>query len=163
MPEEGSEHTRHGTDRIETLKSLFPGTLLEAQQQNRSLRLTLRAEELVRVCETLRDHPDFQFDYLADLTAVDARTEMHMVYRLFSTSRRDYAQLIVPLDLEKPAVPSVAAVWPAANWQERECYDLFGVNFDGHPDLRRILLPEDWVGHPLRKAAEPQPQGGQEQ
>ena len=154
MTEEGDKAGQQNARRIETLKRLFPEAVLGAEQQANSLKLTLKPEGLPQVCETLRDHPDFRFDYLADLTAVDARTEMRMVYRLFSTSRGDYAQVIVPLDVERPSVPSVAPVWPGADWQERECFDLFGVHFDGHEDLRRILLPDDWVGHPLRKAAE---------
>ena len=106
------------------------------------------------VCAFLRDTPGCQFDYLSDLTAVDwpARAEKRfdVVASLYSTKLRHRVRVKARL-AEGEAVPSVTGVWPAANWLEREVYDMFGVTFTGHPDLRRILMPLDWQGHPQRK------------
>jgi NADH-quinone oxidoreductase subunit C len=95
------------------------------------------------------------FDNLMNLSAVDYPREtpprLEVVYHLFSYSLRHTLVLKVHLPREQPAVPTVEGVWPAANWHEREAFDLFGIAFTGHSDLRRILLPDDWQGHPLRK------------
>ena len=106
------------------------------------------------VCTFLRDAPGCQFDYLSDLTAVDwpARPgkRFDVVACLYSTKLRHRLRVKARL-AEGETVPSVTGVWPAANWLEREVYDMFGVTFAGHPDLRRILMPLDWQGHPQRK------------
>jgi NADH-quinone oxidoreductase subunit C len=92
------------------------------------------------------------FDRLGMVTAVDRGDgRLLLVYRLTSRTLRAAIFLKAEVDIDSPVVESVTDLWPAANWQEREVYDLFGVEFTGHPDLRRIVLPEDWVGHPLRK------------
>jgi NADH-quinone oxidoreductase subunit C len=92
-------------------------------------------------------------DFLEDLTAVDwpKRNAIDVVYHLFSYRHRHSFVLKVETDRARPSAPTVEGVWKAANWMEREVYDLFGVQFEGHPDLRRVLLPDDWEGHPLRK------------
>jgi NADH-quinone oxidoreductase subunit C len=123
------------------------------------------AAAIVRFATWLRDEPIMAFDSLECLTGTDypdrARPEgpgpsltpgqIHVTLHLWSYSRRHRAVVKVLLPREAPVMPSLSLVWPVAIWQERECFDLLGVRFDGHPDLRRILLPEDWVGHPLRK------------
>lgn len=108
---------------------------------------------IVEVCRYLRDEPDLKFEVLSDLTAVDLPKEskLQVVYHLYSYARRHQVVLKVDLPREEPRVSTVEGVWNAANWFEREVFDLFGVVFEGHSDLRRILLPEDWTGHPLRK------------
>jgi NADH-quinone oxidoreductase subunit C len=105
------------------------------------------------VCQWLRDDPEQRFDCLSCLSGVDYKDEGHIevVYHLYSYPHRQLAVLKVRVPRDEPRVPSVEAVWRAADWHEREIYDLLGVDFTGHPDLRRLLLPEDWVGHPLRK------------
>jgi NADH-quinone oxidoreductase subunit C len=110
-------------------------------------------QSIVEVGRSLRDDPETKFEVLSDLTAVDLPKEnkLQVVYHLFSYSHRHAIVLKVDLPREEPHVSTVENVWKAANWFEREVFDLFGVSFDGHSDLRRILLPEDWVGHPLRK------------
>jgi len=112
------------------------------------------AARFAEVCAFLRDAPGCQFDYLSDLTAVDwpSRPEKRfdVVACLYSTTLRQRVRVKVRL-AETESVPSVTGVWPAANWLEREVYDMFGVTFAGHPDLRRILMPLDWQGHPQRK------------
>ncbi len=111
------------------------------------------AARIVEVCRLAKQDPALELDFLEDLTAVDwpKRNVIEVVYHLFSYRHRHGIVLKVEADRAAPRVPSVEGVWKAANWFEREVYDLFGVEFAGHPDLRRIMLPDDWVGHPLRK------------
>lgn len=103
------------------------------------------------LAEVLKGDPELSFDFLASVTGVDLTDRLQCVYHLFSY--RHHHSLVVKTDVpyDDVSVPSVVDVWPAANWLEREQFDLLGLRFDGHPDLRRIMLPEDWVGHPLRK------------
>lgn len=110
-------------------------------------------QSVVEVCRYLRDEPGLEFEVLSDLTAVDFPKEnkIQLVYHLFSYSERHQIVLKIDLPREKPVIATVENVWKAANWFEREIFDLFGVDIEGHSDLRRILLPEDWIGHPLRK------------
>ena len=105
-------------------------------------------------CALLRDHPDFPFNFLSDVTCVDrypSEPRFEVVYHLLSIQKKDRVRLKVRLDGSRPVIESVTAVWPAANYFEREVFDLFGIRFTGHPYLRRIQMPEDWEGHPLRK------------
>jgi NADH-quinone oxidoreductase subunit C len=113
----------------------------------------VQADRLVEVCRFLKSTAGLEMDFCEDLTAVDwpKRNAIEVVYHLFSYSHRHGFVLKVEADRARPSVPSIEGVWKAANWMEREVYDLFGVDFPGHPDLRRVLLPDDWVGHPLRK------------
>ncbi|HET6437153.1 MAG TPA: NADH-quinone oxidoreductase subunit C [Anaeromyxobacter sp.] len=113
----------------------------------------VKRERIAEVCRFAKQEPGLELDFLEDLTAVDwpKRNAIEVVYHLFSFPLRHGIVLKVELDRTAPRLPSVEGVWKAANWFEREVYDLFGVEFTGHPDLRRILLPDDWVGHPLRK------------
>jgi NADH-quinone oxidoreductase subunit C len=111
-------------------------------------------DRLVEVATCLRDAPEGTFDFCSDVTATDwpARTgkRFDLVYCLYSTRHRHRVRMKARAG-EGDVVPSVTAVWPAANWLEREVFDMFGVRFSSHPDLRRILMPEDWQGHPQRK------------
>lgn len=111
----------------------------------------LQAEGLVEVARWLKD--ELQYDYLACITGVDYpdRGETEVVYNLWSYPKGRHLVLKVRCPRREPTVPSLAGVWRSADWLERETYDLVGVRFEGHPDLRRILLPEGWRGHPLRK------------
>jgi NADH-quinone oxidoreductase subunit C len=113
----------------------------------------VRAERMVDVARFLKRTMGIELDHCNDLTALDwpKRNVIEVVYHLFSYRHRHGIVLKVEADRAKPEVPSVEGVWKAANWQERECYDMFGVVFTGHPDLRRLLLPDDWEGWPLRK------------
>jgi NADH-quinone oxidoreductase subunit C len=103
----------------------------------------------------LKTHPDQRFDYLTDVTAVEYRDPelpLEVVYQLRSLARRADLRVKIALDKRQPlAVDSVYDLWKGADWLEREVYDMFGVNFTGHPDRRRILMPDDWQGHPQRK------------
>ena len=110
-------------------------------------------EAIVEVGRFLRDDPDLNFQVLSDLTAVDWPKEekLQVVYHLYSYANKFQIVLKVDLPRDNPRVPTLEGIWKVANWFEREVFDLFGVVFEGHSDLRRIMLPEDWVGHPLRK------------
>jgi NADH-quinone oxidoreductase subunit C len=115
--------------------------------------LTLSADHIVAACLALRD--EFGFELLSGQTAVDYWPELtprfHIVYQIYSIQHNQRVCLRVPLNGNAPTMPSLTGVYPNANWQEREIWDMFGVRFEGHPDLRRILMPQDWEGHPLRK------------
>ncbi|HVF29112.1 MAG TPA: NADH-quinone oxidoreductase subunit C [Pyrinomonadaceae bacterium] len=112
-------------------------------------------ESLAEICLYLKTTPAFAFDMLADLCGVDRGVEeeprFEVNYHLFSTTKYHRLRLKVLLNEEGASVPTVTGVWRTANWHERETFDHFGIVFDGHPDLRRILLPDDWQGHSLRK------------
>jgi NADH-quinone oxidoreductase subunit C len=112
-------------------------------------------EAIVAICSFLKTAPGLEFNFLADLCAADRGPEeeprFEVNYHLFSTKYFHRLRLKVLLNEEDPHVETVTGVWRTANWHERETYDLMGVIFDGHPDLRRILLPDEWEGHALRK------------
>ena len=139
---------------VQKLKAKFDGTVLEAVEFLGQVSVLIAPDQIVQVCNFLRDDADASFNYLSDLTCVhypmEASQPLQVVYNLYSISRNERVRLKVAL-AEGESVDSVTSVWPAANWMEREVYDLFGVTFNNHPDLRRILLPPDWEGHPLRK------------
>jgi NADH-quinone oxidoreductase subunit C len=102
----------------------------------------------------LRDDPELRFNFLSDVTCVDwypAEPRFEVVYHLLSISRKERVRLKVKLDGGEPRLESLTSLWPGANFFEREVFDLFGIHFEGHPYLRRIMMPEDWEGHPLRK------------
>ena len=115
--------------------------------------LIIKAEQILQVCQALRDEENFEM--LVEQTAVDywpAQTpRFHVVYRLRSLKRNLIIGLRVPLDGNAPVMPSITSLYSNANWFEREIWDMFGIGFTGHPDLRRIVMPHDWEGHPLRK------------
>lgn len=113
------------------------------------------ARHIVDVCSALKTSPETAFDFLADICGADRGVEeeprFEVNYHLFSTKKYHRLRLKVVLHEENARVPTVTGIWRTANWHERETFDLFGVLFVDHPDLRRILLPEDWQGHALRK------------
>jgi NADH-quinone oxidoreductase subunit C len=117
------------------------------------LSIRIERSRVVEVCNALRADAETPFDYLSDLTCVhwpdNREAPLEVVYQLYSISKNERVRLKVATNGE--GVESVTGIWPAADWPEREVYDLFGVVFHNHPDLRRILLPPDWEGHPLRK------------
>jgi NADH-quinone oxidoreductase subunit C len=142
------------------LKLNLADCIISAAEQDGSLKLEATPEGLLAVCETLKEGPDFAFDYPADLTAWDTGESFVVWYRLWSMTRKRSAIVRVTLNRDDAAVPSVSHIWPGFNWFEREAYDLYGVRFLGHPDQddptrMRILLPEDWIGFPFRNDYEP--------
>lgn len=114
--------------------------------------LVVPAEKIKDICQSLKSTDEFSFDCLSNLTAVDRKDRFEMVYHLFSYRHKHSLTLKVYLPRDESAhVEALEGLWGCANWLEREVFDLFGIRFDNHSDLRRIMLPEDWVGHPLRK------------
>jgi NADH-quinone oxidoreductase subunit C len=111
-------------------------------------------QHLRRTAEYLASEPSLRFSFLSDITAVDRfplEPRFEVNYHLLSLDRRERLRLKVRVAGGDPVVPSVTSIWPTANWHERESFDLMGIRFEGHPDLSRILMPDDWEGHPLRK------------
>ncbi len=114
---------------------------------------TFAAARLLEICRFLKSRPELSFDFLEDLTATDHPKQnlIRVIYHFYSYRHRHLFIAKVEVNRQAPELDSVESVWKAANWLEREVYDLFGVRFTGHTDLRRIMMPDDWVGHPLRK------------
>lgn len=113
----------------------------------------VRENQLLQVCTLLKTNPESSFDLLISVSAVDKIKEniIESVYHLYSTKHNHKLVVKVQLRRDKPAVPSVTPLWKTADWHERESYDLMGIAYTGHPNLKRLLLPSDWIGHPLRK------------
>ena len=128
---------------------------IEAVKFDRDEMTVSVAHSAIReACALLRDDPSCPFNYLSDITCVDwypSEPRFEVIYHLLSIPKKERVRLKVKLPGETPALDSVTSVWPGANYFEREVYDLFGVRFAGHPYLRRLLMPENWEGHPLRK------------
>jgi NADH-quinone oxidoreductase subunit C len=125
-----------------------------AKFDREELSVYIERSALREACGLLRDDTNCPFNFLSDVTCVDwypTQPRFEVIYHLFSISNKERVRLKVRLNGEAPAVESVTSVWPAANYFEREVFDLFGVRFTGHPYLRRLLMPEEWEGHPLRK------------
>ena len=138
---------------VKKLKEKFGEAVIDASEFLGQLSIRIDRARIVEVCGTLKDDPDAPFNYLSDLTCVHypdkKEAPFEVVYNLYSIPKNERVRLKVATNGE--GVESVTSVWPSADWPEREVYDLFGVVFRNHPDLRRILLPPDWEGHPLRK------------
>lgn len=138
---------------VEALQKRFPDMTSDPLIFRNQPWLTVAKESLLAVCEFLKSDEGGRYTLLTDETAVDypkREKRFDIVYHLYSFQRNDRLRLKV-LAGEGEKVPSVVGVWPTANWLEREVFDMFGVEYEGHPDLKRILLPDEWVGHPLRK------------
>ncbi len=139
----------------EKLRERFgDAAVLELKEFRDEVTLVVRRELIVEISRFLRDEPELRYDFLSDLCGVDwpGRPErFEVVYNLYSLSSKSRLRLKVRLTESDPSVASVSGVWPTADWHERETYDLFGIRFAGHPDLRRILNPDDFGGFPYRK------------
>ncbi len=143
---------------VDKLKAQFPEAVLDVAAFRDETTVTIRPADVVAVGRFLRDEPDLKYGFLVDVCGVDRlamgrEPRFAVVYNLYSLEHRHRLRLKAPLadDGDMPACPSVVEVWPTANWLEREVFDLMGIRFTGHPDLRRLIMPDDWVGHPLRK------------
>jgi NADH-quinone oxidoreductase subunit C len=125
--------------------------------QHGEMTLYTRREHLLEVAQTLRDAPELRFELLASVSGVDyldvdpTGRRLHSVYHLLSMTHRRRVRLEVSVTVEDPHVPSLTSIYPTADWQERETWDFFGIVYDGHHGLTRIMMPDDWDGHPQRK------------
>ena len=139
---------------IASLQSTIPGSVAQVSYWVGDWTIVVPVAQLLEVAKHLRDAPDAAFDLCSDVTATDWPPRLSgrfdLVYVLYSTRHRHRIR-VKTIVAESQPIPSVTSVWPAANWLEREIYDMFGVNFAGHPDRRRILMPDDWQGYPQRK------------
>ena len=155
MSETVSEKSNQGANVVvEHLRSWNPRAVAEVIQFRGETTVVVPRELLRGAAERCRQDAALQFDLLSDATCVDRfplEPRFEMNYHLVSIPRRDKVRLRVRLSGNDPVVDSLISVWPGANWLEREVFDLFGIRFTGHTDLRRILLPDDWEGHPLRR------------
>ncbi len=143
----------NAADVIATLTPLLPDASYEVGQSVDFATIYVPAEHIVRTCRALAETPSLRFNAIIEITAADyfpREPRFEIVYHLLSVPNRRRLRLKVRVP-EGGTVPTVQEVWPGAGWPEREVWDMFGVVFDGHPDLRRLLMPEDWEGHPGRK------------
>ncbi len=150
---------------VAAVESVNPKALLEVNEFRGELTLSARKEHISEICLELRDNTDLLFDFLSDITAMDflninpkprcesdqSQARFEVVYHLYSIPRKHRVRLRCPVDEKDCRIDSVVDVWSGAEWNERECYDFFGIEFVGNPDLRRILMADDWEGWPLRK------------
>ncbi len=151
----------HPDNIIEQIRERFPDEVTGSGSQFGQSWGVLKREKLEEICRFLKEDPDVRMDYLIDITAVDwlpkaggaaPLPRFEVVYNMHSMLHGHRIRLKVPVEDDgDPWVPSVSGVWKTACWHERETFDLFGIIFRGNPDLRRILLPDDWEGYPLRK------------
>ena len=138
---------------IDILSPLVSGADYESGASIDTATIYVRVDRLVETCTALRDTPSLRFNVLIEVTAADylpRAPRFEVVYHLLSVPCRHRLRLKVRV-AEAGYVPTVQTVWPSAGWLEREVWDMFGIVFDGHPDLRRLLMPDDWEGHPQRK------------
>jgi NADH-quinone oxidoreductase subunit C len=135
------------------LKAQFGDAVTGPSETKGDRFLVIKGDRIVEVCRFLKETTGIELDYCQDITALDwpARKVIEVVFHLYSLAHKHGLVLKVETNREDPSIPTVEAVWKAASWLEREVYDMFGVKFVGHSDMRRILLPDDWVGFPLRK------------
>jgi len=139
---------------VDRLKEKFFSEVVNVEQFRDQVFVSLKREKLLDICRYLHDDPDISMDYLADLCGVDYPDKRHrfeVIYNLYSIKYGHRLILKALLQEDDLTIESVVSVWKGANWHEREACDMYGIVFSGHPDLRRILMPEDWEGYPLRK------------
>jgi NADH-quinone oxidoreductase subunit C len=156
----------HATDIVAALSQILPAVSYEAAEAVDQPVLIVPREALVDTCRALRDTPSLNYSFLAEMTAVDwwptKEPRFEVVYHLANIGVADFPRagmsgqgarlrLKVRVAGADAVVPTLIPLWPNANWYEREVYDLFGIVFEGHPDLRRLLMPDEWEGHPARK------------
>ena len=138
---------------IQNLANKFGERIAESSPELLEPFIVVKPSDIPEVMAYLKNEPVLSMDFLNLISGVDWDKEnrMEIVYHLSSIKHHHQIVVRAVLSRENPSVPTVSNLWGTANWHERETYDLMGINFEGHPDLRRILLPDDWIGHPLRK------------
>ena len=139
---------------LNRLTTKLPKTVLESKEFRGELTIVVSKEHVVEVCKFLKEDSELGFDLLADLCGIDMNTpgkRFGVIYNLFSLENNYRLRIKTFTDAESPKVPTVTGVWGTANWHEREAFDMFGIVFEGHPDLRRIYMPDEFEYYPLRK------------
>ncbi len=137
---------------VAKLKGAFAASVLDVKEHRGEVTVTVKKEDIVPICQFLKDEAGYNF--LCDLCGVDylgQQPRFMVVYNLYNIATKERLRVKVPVAEDDACVDTVSTVWATANWHERECWDLMGISFNNHPDLRRILMPADWEGHPLRK------------
>jgi NADH-quinone oxidoreductase subunit C len=139
---------------VDRLKARFGEKSFETSEFRNELTIIVPKGQIVEVCRFLKEDTELRFDFLADLCGIDMNTPQKrfgVIYNLYSLASKQRIRLKTFTEEEDPKVPTVTGVWGTANWHERETYDMFGIVFEGHPDLRRVYMPEDFEHYPLRK------------
>ena len=139
---------------IEKLKSLFGDEAIQASEFRDELTIVVPKDKIVDICRFLKEDAELKFDLLADVCGIDMNTSekrFGVIYNLYSLTNKFRFRLKTFTEEDDPKVPTVTGVWGTANWHERETFDMFGIVFEGHPDLRRVYMPEEFEYHPLRK------------
>lgn len=156
-PDAWVDLTPENSVEFKLLQENFAGEIVKTRLFRDEKTIWVKKGKIVAICTLLRDNPETRYNFLSDLTAVDLLTikspedpRFEIVYNLYSLATFQRLRLKAQVE-EGGTIDTVEGVWPAANWPEREVYDLFGIVFNNHSDLRRIQMPDDWVGHPLRK------------
>lgn len=143
------------TNNIDKIKLTYPKIIIESHSFRGEQTITVTKESVLMLFKFLRDEPGLDFKFLMDLTAVDylnrKDTRFEVVYHFYSLNSNSRLRIKSPVSEDDCSIESVSALWKTANWYEREVWDLYGIKFNGHPDMRRILLYEEFKGHPLRK------------
>lgn len=143
------------TEIAEKVKGQFPEEVVEITNFRDQVSVIVKKGKILNICRYLHNDPSLFFDHLQDLCGADYHGKkdprFEVVYNLYSIKYHHKIRIRAQVPDNGPSIQSVTPIWAGANWHERECYDMFGIVFKGHPDHRRILLPEDWEGHPLRK------------
>ena len=143
------------TEIAEKVKERFPEEVVEVTDFRDQVSVIVKRGKILNICRYLHDDPSLFFAHLQDLCGADYHGKkdprFEVVYNLYSIINHHQIRIRAQVPDNDPSIQSVTSIWAGANWHERECYDMFGIVFKGHPDHRRILLPEDWEGHPLRK------------
>jgi NADH-quinone oxidoreductase subunit C len=137
---------------VDKLRAKFGDTVLDEKEFRGEVTVVVKKEEIVAVCTFLKD--ELGFNFLTDLCGVDylgTAPRFMVVYHLYNIGTHQRFRVKASVEESDARIDTVSGVWSTANWHERECYDLMGISFNNHPDLRRILLPDEWEGHPLRK------------
>jgi NADH-quinone oxidoreductase subunit C len=166
-PDEWVELNPDDCIELRLIQENFSGAVVSTRLFRGEKTITVKKDNIVGIATLLRNNPETNYSYLSDVTAVDLldlltdddQPRFEMIYNLYSMGTFQRLRLKAQVHEDDPAIDTVEMVWPSANWNEREVYDLFGITFNNHSDLRRILMPDDWVGHPLRKDF---PIGGEE-
>ena len=143
------------TSYIDMIKSKYPRIIIDSHNFRGEQTITVKKESVLELLKFLRDDPELDFKFLMDLTAVDYLNRkdirFEVVYHFYSLKHNGRLRIKIPVSEDDCTVDSVSSLWKTANWYEREVWDLYGIKFDDHPDMRRILLYEEFKGHPLRK------------